>query len=118
MEKGQRSVLFSARLPESGEYEVRLAYSAGTNRATNTPVVVEFAGGTKTVRVDQRSAPPIEGLLVSLGRYPFDAGEPARVMIGTGGTDGVVIADAVQFVAASEVDAAAKKTPNYRPPGK
>ena len=104
MEKGRKSVLFSTGLPASGEYEVRLAYSTGTNRATNTPVVVEFAGGKKTVRVNQRRAPTIEGLLVSLGRYRFEKSELAKVTIQTVGTDGVVIADAVQFVPAALVD--------------
>ena len=74
----------------------------------NTPVVVEFAGGKKTVRVNQRRSPPIDGLLVTLGRYRFEKGEPAKVTIQTVGTDGHVIADAVQFLPTALVDRPAK----------
>ncbi len=97
--KGQKTARFEALL-DAGRYEVRLAYSVSTNRATNVPVTIRHAGGQTTVRVDQRRSPPAGGVFVSLGTYRFAAEAPAAVIVGTAGTDGYVIADAVQFLPA------------------
>lgn len=100
--KGQKSVTFDAQLP-SGEYEVRISYSHGTNRASNTPVTVHFVDEqTKTIRVNQRKLPPIDDLFVSLGTFEFNENLPARVVISNKGTDGHVIVDAVQFLTPAE----------------
>jgi hypothetical protein len=96
---GKAAARFEARLPKAGKYEVRLAYSAYNNRATNVPVVVHHAGGEQTLRINQQKAPAIDGLLVSLGEYEFAADKPAAVVITNQGTDGHVIVDAVQWVA-------------------
>jgi hypothetical protein len=98
--KGEKSARFEAKLPKAGRYEVRLAYTPNPNRATNVPVTVESAEGTKTVRVNQKVAPPIEKFFVSLGTYAFTAEKPAVVTVSNAGTDGHVIIDAVQWVAA------------------
>ena len=45
--KGEKTLTFQPDLPEAGKYEVRLAYSPGTNRATNVPVTVFSADGEK-----------------------------------------------------------------------
>ncbi len=95
--KGGRSVSFVANLPKAGAYEVRVAYTANPNRATNVPVTVHAAGGAVTKLVNQTKAPPIDGTWVSLGVHRFDAGK-ATVVIGNKGTDGHVIADAVQWL--------------------
>ncbi|MDI9384393.1 MAG: FAD-dependent oxidoreductase [Verrucomicrobiota bacterium] len=103
--KGQKSVRFEAELAV-GEYEVRVAYSAHTNRATNVPVTIVHAEGETTVLVNQRQAPVHDKLFASVGTFRFDGGQAAVVVIGTAGTDGYVIADAVQFLplAAPEVE--------------
>ena len=85
-------------MPADGEYEVRLAYVPHANRATRTPVTIQYAGGSKTVTVDQKSTPPIDGLFVSLGRYRFTAGDGAVVTVSNQGTEGHVIVDAVQVL--------------------
>ncbi len=94
--KGGKSARFEAPLPKAGRYEVRFAYTANPNRATNVPVSVHHADGTETVRVNQQKA-PWEGGFVSLGTFRFAAGR-AVVVVETGGTDGHVIIDAVQFL--------------------
>jgi hypothetical protein len=96
-EKDDCRVTFEAKLPKAGQYEVRLAYSAHANRATNVPVVIKHAEGETAVKVNQRSAPPIDKLFVSLGKFKFAGDAPAVVMVSNAGTDGHVIADAVQF---------------------
>ena len=49
--------------------------------------------------MDQRQAPPEDRLWVSLGTYEFEAGASAAVEISNAGTEGYVIADAVQWLA-------------------
>src|SRR5690606_23795031 len=71
---GQSAARFDAKLPEPGRYEVRLAYTRNTNRASNVPVEIHHAEGRATVVVDQRQAPPIDGLFISLGTFRFDSG--------------------------------------------
>ena len=97
--KGAMTATFSAVLPTSGKYEVRLSYTALTNRATNVPVTIRHAEGEQTVTVNQRQAPPIDGVTVSLGTFAFKAETPAVVILSNAGTDGHVIADAVQWLA-------------------
>jgi hypothetical protein len=96
--KGAKSVRFRPKLPKAGRYEVRVAYAAGSNRATNVPVTIHHKGGERTVRVNQRERPPIDGLFVSLGTFEFDAGDAGSVVIANDGTDAYVVVDAVQFV--------------------
>ena len=43
--KGRKSARFELRVPANGQYEVRLAYAAFANRATNVPVTIDHAGG-------------------------------------------------------------------------
>lgn len=96
---GQSVARFEARLPQSGVYQVRLAYSANPNRATNVAVVVHHAGGQQTVAVNQKETPAIDGLFVSLGEFEFRSDTPAAVEISNRAADGHVIADAVQWLA-------------------
>jgi hypothetical protein len=96
---GKATACFEAKLPKAGRYEVRLAYAANPNRASNVPVVVRHAGGEKTVLVNQKQTPAIDGLFVSLGEFEFSADSPAAVVVTNSGTDGHVIVDAVQWLA-------------------
>jgi hypothetical protein len=96
---GQFTARFEAKLPMAGRYEVRLACPPNSNRATNVPVEVTHAGGTKMVTVNQQK-PQVDGLFVSLGSYDFTADQPAVVTLKNAGTDGYVIIDAVQWLPA------------------
>ncbi len=95
--KGGLRARFTARL-KPGRYEVRLAYTAHFNRATNVPVTIRHSGGSRNVRINQRVIPSINKLFVSLGAFLFDAAKPAVVEVTNGDTDGYVVIDAVQFV--------------------
>ncbi|MGQ9651503.1 MAG: FAD-dependent oxidoreductase [Phycisphaerae bacterium] len=97
--KGAAMVRFVPTLPASGLYEVRIAYTANPNRATNVPVIIHSAEGDKTVTLNQREA-PVNPPFVLLGRYRFSSGSEGYVEIRNDGTDGHVIADAVQWVSA------------------
>jgi hypothetical protein len=97
-QKGAKLLRFAPNLPRAGKYEVRIAFSAFGNRATNTPVTIHASDGAQTVRINQRVEPPIDGLFLSLGTFPFDAGSAVRVEISNDETDGYVVVDAVQFL--------------------
>jgi len=96
--KGAKSIRFNLGGVAPGLYEVRLAYVPHTNRASNTPVTVHFAGGTKRLHVDQRAKPPLAGVLFPLGTFKLDAG--SALVVSNADTDGYVIVDAVQLVPA------------------
>jgi hypothetical protein len=99
-EKGEKSARFELGLPGPGRYEVRVAYVAHSNRATNVPVTVESADGATTVRVNQQRAAGPDSTFFSLGTFRFEPGKPAAVVITNQGTDGHVIVDAVQAIKA------------------
>ena len=77
---------------------MRLAYVDHTNRATNTPVTIHTPAGAKTVRINQRKRPPIDGMFRSLGTFALDA--KSAVVVTNAGTDGYVVVDALQLIPA------------------
>jgi hypothetical protein len=49
--------------------------------------------------LDQKTAPPNEGLFTSLGVFEFKANQTASVTVSNAGADGYVVIDAVQWLA-------------------
>lgn len=97
-DKGHKSARFELKVPKDGRYEVRFAYTTNPNRATNVPVTIEAANGSKTVMVNEREEPPIDKAFVSLGKFSLSASKPAIIVVKNDGTDGYVIIDAVQLL--------------------
>ena len=103
--KGEKRVIFRGSLPESGLYEVRLAYSAGPNRAEKVPVVVKSRAGIQTVHLDQTKTPSVAGLFEPVGQFDFEKGGECSVTIETTGTEGrYVLVDALQFIAVADLE--------------
>lgn len=100
--KGQKTLTFIPELPRAGEYEVRFAYTPGGNRSPAVPVTVFSADGEKTLSINQQHKPAIDGVFVSLGRFRFEPSGQSFVIVDTAGTQGHVIADAVQFLPLDE----------------
>ncbi len=96
--KGEKSVTFVPRLKESGEYEVRISYSAVTGRANNVPITIRRGDVKTEVKLDQSNPPKIRNLWQPVGRFRFERDADNAVVISTAGTIGHVIADAVAFV--------------------
>lgn len=96
--KGQKSARFELKVPKDGRYEVRFAYTPHPNRASDVPVTVESAEGSKTIRVNERLKPRIAGAFVSLGAFTFSASKPAVVLVKNDNTGGYVVIDAVQLI--------------------
>ncbi|MBI3865494.1 MAG: DUF1549 domain-containing protein, partial [Planctomycetia bacterium] len=105
--KGDKTLTFDPDLPKTGRYEVRLAYTPGGNRAEEVPVTVFSADGEKTIVVNERKPPPIDGRFITLGEYRFERDGQSFVIVSNLGTKGHVIADAVQFLPVEAAGAAA-----------
>jgi hypothetical protein len=99
--KGTKSAAFYPYVSQQGKHEVFIRHTAAVNRASNVPVDIFYAGGMKTVLVNQRIN---HGTWVSLGTYPFDVGSYGKIVVRTTGTDGYVIVDAVRLVAVPDTD--------------
>lgn len=97
-EKGNQSIRFTAKVEKSGKYEVRVAYGANPNRATNVPVKILHDGGQTVVTLNQRKPPSIDRLFESVGTFQFTGNQEYTVEISNEATDGFVIADAVQWI--------------------
>lgn len=81
-----------------GRYEVRFAYTANNNRASNVPVTVHHANGHKTILINEKKTPKIDETFEPLGIFEFKKNQKAKVVISTESTDGYVVVDAVQFL--------------------
>ncbi len=114
--KGEKTLTFIPELPRAGKYEVRLAYSPGTNRAATVPVHILSAEGEKVVHVNQKETPPIDGLFVSLGRYQFERAGQNYVLISNEGTKGHVIVDAVVFLPVEKLEETIPASRGRQPP--
>lgn len=90
------NVTFNAALKDPGRYEVRFYYTAHPNRASNVPITVVCGNKEFNITLDERTHGENEGYTV-LGTFDFPI-NVARVRVDTNGTDGYVIADAVQWI--------------------
>ncbi len=95
--RGEKKIHFTASDLKPGKYEVRVAYSANGNRASNVPVTITSAGkNIHQGEINQKQKPPVEKIFVSLGK--FDLSGEVTVTLSNEGVDGHVVADAVQFL--------------------
>lgn len=97
-EKGSLSVTYRLTIPDTGRYSVGLSYPSAPNRASNVPVTIRHLGGESIVTVNQKTAPPEGAIFLPLGVFEFSKGGTAEIIVATGGTDGIVGADAVQLL--------------------
>ena len=114
-DRGKKSVTFEPSSLETGSYTVRMSYAHGDNRSSKTQVRVFSADGDSLITVNQKSPPPEDGIWTHLGKYRFEKGGAAFVIVSNENADGHVIADAVQFVpenAGTEKETVGEKTKN------
>ncbi len=108
--KGEKRVVFRPKLLSPGEYEIRISHTPATNRSTCVPVHVHHSDGESIVTIDQKKPAPIDGVFTSLGTFRLDPAADPRVVVSNKGTDdGVVIADAVIFIAKNSASAESSK---------
>lgn len=101
--KGEKQAVFRGSLPETGVYEVRLAYPAKGNCDKHVPITVEAFDGVHEIVFDQTKKPSIGGLFEPIGRFRFEKGGRVNVIIRTAGTEGYVVVDAVQFISVRDL---------------
>lgn len=99
--KGKSAIAFSVKLP-AGRYSVRIAYTGSSSRAANVPIEVHTATGIENATLDESKPGSIGGLWEPIGEFEFAADQPAKIVIRNTGTQGYVIADAVQFISPDE----------------
>ena len=93
--KGNLAIRFDARFPTEGvPHEIRIYYTANTNRSKKVPVTLISGGETRQFFLDQTKA--TKGGYFVLGVYP--SGKNSSVIISNEGTKGFVVVDAVQWI--------------------
>ena len=92
--KGSKSLTFTPNITYAERYDVYMRWTAAADRASNVPVYIASAGGTRLVTVDQRSN---GGEWVFMGNYLFHAGTSGNIRVSNYGTSGYVSADAVRL---------------------
>lgn len=94
---GTNTVTYRPNLPSAGYYDIFIWYPQGSNRATNSPWTISFAGGTTNIAVDQSGNGGAWRLLAAA--RPFAAGTNGFIQISndTGASGKVVMADGVRF---------------------
>jgi len=95
---GVGAVEWRPNLPISDTYDVAVYYPQGANRADNATFTVHHNGGATPIIVSQQIN---GGTWRFLGSYSFNAGTAGSVELDNDANSGVVMADAVRFIAQS-----------------
>ncbi len=98
---GEKSFAFEATVTEAGRYSIGISCVPSGNRDRRIPIRVVVNGdeaGARNLTVDGTAAPPAGTPFTPLGAWTFPAQSRVRVTVGTTGTTGHVIADAIQLL--------------------
>ena len=95
---GESAVLFHFTVSKPGRYDLRMAYSAHETRAKAVPLTLQCAGKTTRLTVDQTKPLPAGEAFRSTGIVELEKADDATITISNTGTDGFVIADALQLL--------------------
>ena len=99
---GQSVATFRFKAPDSGRYDLRMAYSAHETRARKVPVTIQSGAHTFEVFVDQTRPLPAGEAFRTVGRVELEAGVESTLTLRNTDTDGFVILDALQLVKAAD----------------
>ena len=94
----------------AGEYDVSVWYSADTNRSATAPVTVSYAGGSDLIDVNETTNGGSWQPLVSAQNFAAGTNGFVRLGNGSGETNRIVIADAVDFAYTRGQDSPANGT--------
>ncbi len=95
---GYCTATFRLKLPKSGIYDLRMAYSAHETRAKNVPVTIESGGERITLMVDQTQKLSMGQAFRSVGLVELSASGETSIIISNTNTEGFVILDALQLM--------------------
>jgi len=96
------SIRFETKAPETGRFDIRLAYQPHANRGRQVPVSVHTGRKAHSMSLDMKIPPPLKTGFISLGQFELREGEAVSVVLATHNTGGFVHADAVQIVRVAE----------------
>jgi len=113
--RGEKSVTFEPSAIEPGTYQVRMSYAHGENRSSKTIVRIFSADGEALVNVNQRKPADEDGLWQPLGKFRFEPGGQAFVIVSNEDADGHVIADAIQFLPETSTSAPSPQSTGLKP---
>lgn len=98
---GKATAVFRFKVPKSGKYQLRMAYSAHETRAASVPVIVT-SGSSKTEFVVDQTRPPSGQLFRFLGHVQLDSEVETTITVNNRHTEGFVILDALQLLPQDE----------------
>ncbi len=84
-----------------GNYDIYAWWTAGSNRATNSPFFVQWNGGSQTVSTNQSTNGGAWRVLLTGKNFAAGTASYLKLGNGTGATGKVVVADAARFVQVS-----------------
>ncbi|MBV6498715.1 MAG: hypothetical protein CJBNEKGG_00943 [Prosthecobacter sp.] len=96
---GECVAVFRLQVPQSGRYDLRMAYSAHETRAAKVPLTIQNGEKSVELLVDQTQPLPAGEAFRSIGRVELQKGLETTITIRNAETDGFVILDALQLVA-------------------
>ena len=96
--KGVRSALFPFEAEDEGLHEIMVSFVPSANRAGKVRYEIKHEKGLVKVILDQRKKGDKELIWHSLGSFSFKKGGSYSVSVHNEGTEGYVIADAVQVI--------------------
>lgn len=93
---GEAKAVFTPNVPKSGRYAAYVWFGPDpmADHATDAPVVVKSADGSRTIKVDQRNS---KSTWVRLGAFRFAKGSGGSITI-SNSANGNVLADAIKLV--------------------
>jgi hypothetical protein len=97
-DKASKTATWTLTAAADGRHQLNLAYSPNPNRATNVPVTIRTQGRQQQATINQRIAPPVNGLFVTAAVLDLKAGDSVDVQVSCEGTDGHVIVDGIQLL--------------------
>ncbi|WP_395737853.1 FAD-dependent oxidoreductase [Prosthecobacter sp.] len=98
--KAPATATFTPLIPETGRYEVRLLYTAASNRARNAHITI----GSKSLTLNQREPCMEDGIPRALGIFDLEKGS-TTITISNTDADGFVAVDGLQLLPEAEATA-------------
>lgn len=92
------TIRFDFEVPQTGRYEIRIAYLPHENRGDTVGVTVNAGNQEETLAVNMRKAAPLPQGLYPVAQMDLAAGQTGYVELSTQGAGGNVHADAVQVI--------------------
>ncbi|MEM6366012.1 MAG: FAD-dependent oxidoreductase, partial [Planctomycetota bacterium] len=92
--KGMCSAIYKFKLDQPGRYQVKLLWPGYENRASNVPIYIVADGSKLTLDLDQKKITGQNGSIIAT----VEAKKSLQVEVSNAGTEGFVIADAVQLM--------------------